>query len=113
MQDFCGILSPLKNNDAMLIFPEGHRIKNGKRVKAKLGVSMIAVYAKVPVIPLCISGEYKPFQKVTVTFGKPITFEEYYGKKPDNETLQTLADEVMQTIYSFDNTDIKKIGEQK
>jgi hypothetical protein len=27
--------------------------------------------------------------------------------------LQTLADEVMQTIYSFDNTDIKKIGEQK
>lgn len=74
---------------------------------------MIAVYAKVPVIPLCISGEYKPFQKVTVTFGKPITFEGYYGKKPDNETLQTLADEVMQTIYSFDNTDIKKIGEQK
>ena len=82
-------------------------------VKAKLGVSMIAVYAKVPVIPLCISGEYKPFHKVTVTFGKPITFEEYYGKKPNNETLQTLADEVMQTIYSFDNTDIKKIGEQK
>ena len=56
---------------------------------------------------------HKPFHKVTVTFGKPITFEEYYGKKPDNETLQTLADEVMQTIYSFDNTDIKKIGEQK
>ena len=108
-----GAFSILKNNDAMLIFPEGHRIKNGKRVKAKLGVSMIAVYAKVPVIPLCISGEYKPFHKVTVTFGKPITFEEYYGKKPDNETLQTLADEVMQTIYSFDNTDIKKIGEQK
>lgn len=75
-----GAFSILKNNDAMLIFPEGHRIKNGKRVKAKLGVSMIAVYAKVPVIPLCISGEYKPFHKVTVTFGKPITFEEYYGK---------------------------------
>ena len=108
-----GAFSILKNNDAMLIFPEGHRIKNGKRVKAKLGVSMIAVYAEVPVIPLCISGEYKPFHKVTVTFGEPITFEEYYGKKPDNETLQTLADEVMQTIYSFDNTDIKKIGEQK
>ena len=108
-----GAFSILKNNDAMLIFPEGHRIKNGKRVKAKLGVSMIAVYAKVPVIPLCISGEYKPFHKVTVTFGEPITFEEYYGKKPDNETLQMLADEVMQTIYSFDNTDIKKIGEQK
>ena len=45
-----------------------------------MGVSMIAVYAKVPVIPLCISGEYKPFHKVTVTFGKPITFEEYYAK---------------------------------
>lgn len=54
-----GAFSILKNNDAMLIFPEGHRIKNGRRVKAKLGVSMIAVYAEVPVIPLCISGEYK------------------------------------------------------
>ena len=35
-----GAFSILKNNNAMLIFPEGHRIKNGKRVKAKLGVSM-------------------------------------------------------------------------
>ena len=66
----------------------------------------------MPVIPLCISGEYK-FSQGHINIGEPITFEEYYGKKPDNETLQTLADEVMQTIYSFDNTDIKKIGEQK
>lgn len=108
-----GAFSILKNEDAMLIFPEGHRIKNGKRVKAKVGVSMIAIHAQVPVVPLCIGGEYKLFHKVTLTFGKPMTFEEYYGKKPDNEILQTLADDVMQTIYSLGNADIKKIGEQK
>ena len=103
----------IKNNDALLIFPEGHRIKNGKRVKAKLGVSMIAVYAKVPVIPLCISGEYKPFHKVTVTFGKPITFEEYYGKSLIMKLCRHLPMKLYRQFIRLTIQILRKIGEQK
>lgn len=104
-----GALKILKNNDVMLMFPEGHRIKDGKRVKPKSGVSMIAVHAKVPVVPLYITGDYKLFHKVTLTFGEPITFDEYYGEKLDNNKIQELAESVMETIYSLDNTEKTEI----
>ncbi len=91
----------LADDNAMLMFPEGHRIKNNKKVKAKPGVAMIAVKAQVPVIPVCISGEYKWMHKITVTYGKPITFEEYYGKKLEQEQIQLAADRVLKEIRAL------------
>lgn len=106
-----GAFSILKNNDAMLMFPEGRRVKNNQRVKAKIGVSMIATHSRVPVIPLCISGDYRFFHKLVITFGEPVLFDEYYEQKLDNDKLQALADGVMDTIYSFDV--VNKKGEDK
>lgn len=94
-------LSILKNDNVMLMFPEGHRVKDGSHPKPKLGVAMIAVHAKVPVVPLCISGEYKFMRMITVKFGEAIYFDDYYGTKPDNETLLSLSQHVMDTVYSL------------
>lgn len=91
-------LSILKNGKCMLIFPEGHRIKDGKIVKAKAGVAVIAQHAQVKIIPACISGEYKWMRKITVTYGKPISLEEYYDKHLEQEKLQEIADDVLNTI---------------
>lgn len=96
-------LNILKDGKAMLMFPEGHRIKNNKKVKAKPGVALIAQRAGVSVIPVCISGEYKWMHKITVTYGKPITFEEYYGQKIGQEKIQNLADNVLETIRSLES----------
>lgn len=101
----------LKGDNAMLMFPEGRRVKNGERTKAKTGVSTIAIHSKVPVVPLCISGDYKLFGKIKVTFGEPIVFDEYYdGKLPETAVLQELATSVMDKIYSYDTL---KIGDKK
>lgn len=97
-------LSILKSGKAMLMFPEGHRIKNNKKVKAKPGVALIAQMAHVKVVPACISGEYKWMHKITVTYGKPISFEEFYGQKLSQEKVQNLADEVLDTIRSLETT---------
>lgn len=91
----------LKANGAVLIFPEGGRIKGGKRRKTKTGVIMIAQKAKVPVVPVHIEGDYRLFKKITVTYGKPVNFEEYYNQKLENETAQMLADRLMDTVYSL------------
>ncbi len=94
----------LSDGKAMLMFPEGHRIKNNKKVKAKPGVAMIAQRARVPVVPVCISGEYKWMRKITVTYGKPMTFEEYYGKKSDQDQIQLAADKVLEEIRKLNET---------
>lgn len=91
-------LSILKQGKCMLMFPEGHRIKDGKIVKAKAGVAVIAQHAQVKIIPACISGEYKWLHKVKVIYGKPISLEEYYDKHLEQEKLQEIADGVLSTI---------------
>lgn len=98
-------LKILKDGNVMLMFPEGHRIKNNKKVKAKPGVALIAQRAQIPVVPVGISGRYAWMHKITVTYGKPISFEEYYGQKLDSEKIQSLADDVLDNIRElvFDN----------
>ena len=39
--------------------------------------------------------------KITVTYGKPISLEEYYGQKPEQEKIQQLADNVLDEIRAL------------
>ena len=96
----------LQRNHVMLIFPEGRRMRNGQRAQhAKGGAAMLSVRTGVPVIPVYISGEYKWMHKITITFGEPITFDKYAGKKLSSEENQKLGDEILNKIYSLDNAD--------
>lgn len=93
----------LRDGETMLIFPEGSRIKNGRKVKAKAGVACIAQMARVPVIPVNISGEYKWMRKITVTYGEPIYLDEYYGKKMDQAAAASEAENILENIRALDN----------
>lgn len=90
--------SILKDGKAMLIFPEGTRVRNGKTSKAQPGVAMIAHRTAAPVVPVCISGDYKWLHKITVSYGKPITLEEYAGQKLTGEETQQIADSILSEI---------------
>lgn len=91
----------LKSDGVMLIFPEGGRVKNGEHRRAKSGVAMIAQKMCVPVVPVLIDGDYKWMHRITVKYGKPISFEEYKGKKVSQEEIQELADGVLEEIYKL------------
>lgn len=86
-----------KQDGVMLIFPEGGRVRNNEKRKAKPGVAMIAQKAGVPVIPVLIDGDYKFMHKVTVRYGKPIIFDK--DKKCSGEEIQQMADNVLEEIY--------------
>lgn len=90
-----------KAGEVMLMFPEGGRVRNSERRKAKPGVALIAQKSGVPVIPVNLSGKYRFMGRVTLTYGKPIPFEEYKGLRMSGEEIQELADGVLDSIYAL------------
>ena len=91
-------LKALKNGEIFTIFPSGTRVKGADAADAKAGVALIASRANVPVIPVAISGGFRPFHRVTITFGEPMTISPADGKKATSEELKAFADAVMEEI---------------
>ena len=63
------------------IFPQGHRYgkRDPRTTEIKPGVGMIAYHTKAPVVPVFVSNKRMKtgiFRRNTVTFGKPLTFDE-------------------------------------
>lgn len=83
----------LKGGEWVAVFPEGGRSHDGHLRKGKQGAALIAAMAGVDILPVGISGEYKPFRKMTVRFGAPISMQQYAEKKPTAEDLQKVTDE--------------------
>ncbi len=94
-------LTILKQEQAMMMFPEGKRMKDGKRGEAKPGVAMLATHAKVPVVPIKIDATYKIFKKITVSYGEPIYLDEYYDEKLTVEKMQALSESIMDKIFAL------------
>ena len=91
----------LSEGNCMVMFPEGTR-NGGRLLKAKPGVAMIALHAKVPVIPMFISGKYHPFGKLRVRIGKPIDLSQYYEKKVRGSELQAIAEDILNVCRALE-----------
>lgn len=96
-------LTILRQEQVMIMFPEGKRVRGNEKVVPKPGVAMISTHAKVPVIPVLISGKYRWLGKVTVTYGEPIFLDEYYDEKLSVEKLQELTCSIMENVYSLNS----------
>ncbi|MBN2899318.1 MAG: 1-acyl-sn-glycerol-3-phosphate acyltransferase [Clostridia bacterium] len=94
-------LKILKGGEGLLIFPEGTRNKktDGTPLDAKPGVALIAIKAKVPIIPVTVDSTYKLFSKIKITYHPVVSLEEYEGQKLDSETYQKLTQSILQITY--------------
>lgn len=94
-------LKILKRGDGLLIFPEGTRNKreDGKPLEAKPGLALIAIKAKVPIVPVTVDSTYKLFSKICITYHPPVSLKEYEGQKLDTETYQTIAQNILEIDY--------------
>ena len=98
----------LKNKEPICIYPEGHRTLDGQLQKAKTGVAKLALAAKVPVLPIGITGTFNILSKgraipkfkkcVVIKVGKPLYFNEYYGKENDKKVLNVVTAKIMKEI---------------
>lgn len=93
-------MQTLKNDDKVLIFPEGTRIRKGKTSEPHSGALLIATRMKVPVVPVYLSAKKHFWQPVHLIYGKPY-FPSYAGAKPTQEELDALTKELMERIYTM------------
>ncbi len=91
----------LQNGEALLIFPEGTRVKDESESKAKTGVVMIASHARAKILPVYISGSFKWMSKITVNYGKPIDVLAGVEGKMTREQMQEAADNVLLNIKNL------------
>ncbi|MBN1910192.1 MAG: 1-acyl-sn-glycerol-3-phosphate acyltransferase [Pirellulales bacterium] len=90
------------------LFPEGRINDTGKLMRpGRPGVALIALRARVPVIPCYIEGA--PYNgtamgcllmpaRVRLRAGRPIDLSEYYGREGDREVLEELTRRLMRAI---------------
>ena len=94
-------LKTLKSGGCIAVFPEGTRNGMEKGEKAKGGASFFALNSDAKVIPVGIKGGNKPFQKVIITYGKPLNFDEYKNTRQEKETIDKVTDEIMYNIVKL------------
>lgn len=80
----------LKEGNTLGIFPEGTRSKTGHMLPLLGGASMLAFKSGCDVVPVYIDGNYRPFRRITVRIGAPISMKEIRG----TFTGKTALDEV-------------------
>jgi 1-acyl-sn-glycerol-3-phosphate acyltransferase len=98
----------LKTGHLVGIYPEGTRSPDGRLYRGKTGVARMALLAKCPVVPVATFGtrELQPIGKriprlsgrVEVHFGKPLSFDRFFGHETDRFVLRSITDEVMYEI---------------
>ena len=109
-------LSYLKRGEVIVIYPEGTRTLNGKIQRGKTGVARLALWSRVPVVPLGIKGTFEilpkgkmipKLKKATFKFGKPVYFDEYYHKTITKRLLRTITDIIMKRIAKLSEQEYK------
>ena len=98
----------LRNNEMVLIFPEGARSYDGNMVPFRKGYINIAVKTGSVIVPTAIAGAFQayPRQKkypsifrkgLTIEYGAPITPDDYRGMK--EEELHDLVESRVKEIF--------------
>lgn len=92
-------LKRLKQDQKVLVFPEGTRTPTGKICQLRPGFLAVARRSRVPLLPLAVSGAYESLPRGTlwprryplrVSVGTVIDFAEY-EQLSDEETLELIS----------------------
>ncbi len=100
----------LKEGKLLGIFIEGTRSKTGEFLRPKSGAAIIAQKMNVPVIPVCITPKNKKiriFQKVTISWGKPITPEQLNLTTSSGEAYRAASKQIMGEIKKLRENDLQ------
>lgn len=108
-------LRALKDGDLIGIFPEAGINLTDKLLPADPGVGWLALAAQCPVYPVYIHNApvgytmvqpFFNFQQVRVTFGEPMTFEEYYDRRKTYEVTSEVTLKIMHEVGRLGGQDM-------
>lgn len=105
------VLQALKENRAVVLFPEGTRSPDGHLQKPKPGVGLMACKTGVPVVPCRVYGSFGAFRKgsalprlgtsITVVFGPPIPASDYDDPTTGKARYEIAAQRIMDRIAAL------------
>lgn len=109
------VLQALKEDRAVVLFPEGTRSADGRLQKAKAGVGLMACKTGVPVVPCRVYGSFEAYGKgaklprfgtpVTIVFGRPIPASEYDDPAAGKARYEKAAQHIMDRIAALPQPD--------
>lgn len=90
----------LERGEVLGIFPEGTRSRDGRMLRFKSGAALIAARSGACVVPCGIDRRTRPFRRVTISFGAPLTSEELQlaGEAPNLRQATRLMTERVQQL---------------
>src|SRR3954467_11451547 len=103
-------LAVLKDGEGFGIYPEGTRSRDGRLARGKTGVAWLALTADCPVVPVAghgtdrvqpIGATWPRPGRISVTFGKPLTFPEHRGMAGKGKARREVTDRVMEAIAAL------------
>lgn len=106
-------IKALKAGQAVSMFPEGTRTEDGDLQAAKSGIGFIIEKSGCVVVPAYIDGTYKAHPKgsrfikpckISITYGTPITQEDFKALGSGREAYEAYAALIMQRIADLKNS---------
>ena len=91
------MISVLKEGGVLGIFPQGHRYKRDDNRTLESGAAIIALRARVPVIPIHVRGPVRLFRRNEVRIGKPVTLDDL--KRIDAPSLAEADSRLIAAIW--------------
>jgi 1-acyl-sn-glycerol-3-phosphate acyltransferase len=93
-------LKVLSDGHPLGVFPQGTRSRDNTPTPMLNGVSMIALRAQKPVIPVYIGGPYRLFRRTPLRFGKPVDLSDF-GRRMDGETLNAATQRISDAVWAM------------
>lgn len=87
----------LREGHILGVFPEGTRHKQGIMEDLETGTAMIALRNQVPVMPVWMDGNYKPFRRMHVYVGEAIPLDDLRSQGVDKQVCQRVLERITQT----------------
>lgn len=90
----------LRDEQALLLFPEGTRVRPGKPVEPKRGALMLAARTNSPILPVYLSTKRVPFGPMRCVIGEPYQME-FAGAKATESEIEQATKDLMSKIYEL------------
>lgn len=92
-------LRALQEDQQMLVFPEGTRVKKGMSVAPKRGALLLAQRTNTPLLPVYLTTKRYPFSPMTCIIGEPYFLDS--SRKMTDEDLELETKRLMEKIYAL------------
>lgn len=117
------IIDTIKEGHVVGLFPEGTRTPDGEIHEGKPGTGMLVYRSRCMVIPVYIHGGFRawkkgtflpvPFRKVTVIYGKPMSFEEEFKKEASKQVYIEITKKIMDELKIMRVDYAKRLADRK